>query len=202
MSNSESYNKDLFYEYGSNPDYKHLVELVQDNTSKGGFPDFRTYVFGRPNRWFPFRDIDDLLKKDMRVYSFPRTIPFLLLGISLLGQSIYHVKTYFPLGKYGYTSIKQIPFYKKYGIVGVIGSSLYVLSCAYFCYKTTKLSLQMFYERVIMQERNWLLEYYKFTNEHGNYYYSDSYTSNEKMIPEQSLKDINKNSLPEPKYFS
>ena len=201
QTGNESYNKDLFYEYGANPNYKNLVEMMQDNTYKGGYPNLKTFVFGKPQRWFPFRDLDDFLEKEMRVYSFPRSLPFVLASMTFFMLSLHHLTTYLPVGRFGYTRFNQTPFYKTWGKVGLIGAFTYPLVMGYFFVKTTIFSGKLFYNRVIMQERNWMFENIKFTNPHGNYHYSDSYLSSDKAIPNQAQIDIKAGSLPDAMWF-
>lgn len=195
------YDPNFFYEYGSDPAYKNLIDIVAHNSYKGALAEYKTLVYDKPARWFPFRNVEDFLERDMRVYSFMRSLPFWLASFAFFSLSLHQVHVMAPVGKHGYTRLSQTPFYKTWGRPGgalIIG---YPLVAGYFFYRVSCFTMKKFYHHVILQERNWMHEHYKFTNPHGNYVYKDSYMSVIPTMPKDALKLMKQNSLPQPKWF-
>ena len=201
LKTPDYHDQNFFYEYGDNPKYKNLIGLVQANNYKGALPIFKTVVYDKPKRWFPFRNMDDFLSKDMRVYSFPRTIPFLVAGFAFFIQSIAQARTMLPVGRYGYTKISQTPFFKHWGSLGAAAVLAYPCVMGYLFYRVLSFSSVMFFQRVILQERNWFHEYQKFDNPHGNYNFKDAALSQDDYVPKEARVAMKKNSLPDPLWF-
>jgi hypothetical protein len=195
------YDENFFYDYGANPNYKKLVRLIQDNTYQGGFPMYKTLVYDKPRRWFPFRSVEDFLEREMRVYSFPRCFPFMIASYTLFALSIKQASLMLPVGQYGYTKIRHTPFYKAWGAVGAGAVIVYPMITGYFFYRVMSFSASMFYNRVILQERNWMHEYNKFNLPHGNYNFKDTPLSQDAYIPREHRVEMKKKSLPPPRWF-
>ena len=68
------YDPDFFYEHGDNPANKHFMEMVGQNLNNGDAPDFRSYIVDNRQRWFMFKSIDELMERDFKCNTFPRTL--------------------------------------------------------------------------------------------------------------------------------
>ena len=80
-----------------------------------------------------------------------------------------------PLGRYGYTNFSQTPLKNKvWGTLGAAGVIPYPCVMGYLFYRISCFSISIFYNRVILQERNWMQEYNKFNLPHGNYNFKDT----------------------------
>ena len=195
------YDPNFFYEYGMNPNMKQLIQIMQENTEIGAKPTMRTTVKGQPKRWFPFRDFDDFLVKELRVYNFMRSLPIFFASSVFFVYSIVQAKLLLPVGKYGYTKISHTPFYRAWGNLGVAGALAYPAVMGYFWYKTFLFTGKKFYHHVVLQERNWLVEYFKFTPPHGDYAFKDTPISSQMLIPADAVALMNQKVVPPPKWF-
>ena len=162
---------------------------------------YKTLVYDKPRRWFPFRGVDDFLEREMRVYSFPRCIPFMIASYTLFALSVKQASLMLPVGRYGYTKISHTPFYKVWGSLGAAAVIAYPMITGYLFYRVMSFSGSMFYDRVILQERNWMHEFNKFNHPHGNYNFKDTPLSQDTHIPREQRVEMKKKSLAPPKWF-
>ena len=195
------YDPNFFYEYGMNPAMKNLIQTMQENTENGNKPSMKTVVKGQPKRWFPFRDYEDFLVKELRVYNFMRSLPILFASSVFFAYSIVQAKLLLPVGKYGYTKVTHTPFFRAWGYLGVAGAMAYPAVMGYFWYKTVLFTGSKFYHHIILQERNWLVEYFKFTPSHGDYAFRDTPLSTDMHMPSDAKILMNQKVVPQPKWF-
>ena len=201
----ELYDENYFWDHGDNPARKKLIEInAQMQTDRGGLPDLRVLVYGSPARLFPFRDFEDLIEKDLQCNTlFGSFIP-LIVTFNCLNFALRAHAQVFPVGKYGIRNIRGTPFFKTWGLLGYIGMTSLPFAAMYFHAKSWLFTLKMFYNRVLLQDRDWLYERYKFNNPWGAYFYIDHPLSEQTNFPRDAallIESRNKELINTPKWF-
>ena len=168
------YDPDYFYQHGMNPALKNLIKISQENNISPHNSLRKTYVLGGPPKLHPARDIIDFYQRDLGVNTFMRCIPIMLINLAMAMSAYRTVQTVFPVGRYGYTKISQTPFYRTWGRLGVAGIGVYVGVVGYIFSKTFAFSANKFYHHVILQERNYGLEYRKVMGSNLDYFFQDT----------------------------
>ena len=197
----DMYDPNYFYEYGMDPSLKNLIHIVQQNTGGNQFSVAKTIVKGQPNRWFPFRSMDDIMQRELRAYTFVRCIPLMMMFTTMFGISLVQTRRLLPLGRYGYTQISHLPFYKAWGPLGVAALVSYPLVAGYIWYRALCFSTTKFYYHVVLQQRNYSVEYGKFNNPNVEYNFSDSPLSHPDNLTKEAKDALKKRIVPEPKWF-
>lgn len=168
------YDPENFFEHGMNPAIKDLQQLVGENSMEGHVPKYSTTVDTKPRRTGWWRDITDIYDRELRCYTFIRSVPIWMFVTANFLLSIRFARNFLPVGKYGIRKISQTHFYKHWGPLGVAGVIAMPAFGFHIWVKTTIYTLQKFYNHVIMQERNWFHEYAKFTNARAGFEFPDS----------------------------
>ena len=194
---------DYFYEHGLNPALKNLIQIQAENTYMGARPTFKTPVTqAQPRKiMFAARDIKDYLERDLNCKTIPTTLPYWSLSLMIALYTSQAVNRFIPIGKYGIRRINQTNAFKAWGYPGIGLAYGALFSSYYLLYNTSCYTIKMIYERAILQERNWMKEYFKFYNAHSPIYYSDTPTVNSSTFPKDARTLIAKNSMRLPQKF-
>lgn len=193
------YDPNYFYEYGANPAFKNLVKLTKANYHNGkSHIDFRTVTSNKPGKIFFARDLNDVFERELKLYTTPRAFANMISCYGLLAMSVYYCTSYLPVGSYGITKVSQTQFYKVYGKLGagfaislpIVAGYIFAKSIIYFC--------NMFYKRVILQERNWLFEMQKYDNIHASYMFLDTPLASEDSLNLDQREALGGGIIPDP----
>lgn len=202
---NELYDENYFWDYGSDPAKKKLIEVhAQVQTDRGGLPDLRVLVYGAPARWLPFRDFDDFVSKTLNCNTTLTSLLPVLATYSMVGFALKKFNQAYPVGKYGMKTVRSTPFYRKWGFLSFASLASLPMVFLYFHVKAWIYASKMFYNRVILQDRDWLRERSKFNNPWGAYLYADHPLSEQSNFPLDAAKLIeqrNKEQIKPPKLF-
>ncbi len=195
------YDENFFYEYGANPNLKHLIQLMQENTTYGLTPVHRTLVMGASKRWFPFRDYNDFVERHLQCHTFVRAAGLLVIATGITWNCYRNFRFLIPVGKYGYTRISQVPFVKYWGKLGVAFAFSLPIVSGYFWLLTLKFTAIKFWKHVVLQERNWKHEYLKFTNMNADYAFRDSPMSATQNMPADAQLLMAQKTVQKPRFW-
>ncbi len=74
--------------------------------------------------------------------------------------------------------------FHNFGYPGVLAAAICTASVYYVCYQTAKFSINRIYRNCLLGERDWNYERARNNFSHGEYYFSDVYTSAEEHMPD------------------
>ena len=182
----ELFDPDYFFEYGMNPSFKNLQQIIGQNTMNGMKPNYLTAVSTKPRTNYFWRDVTDIWERELRLTSFPLSLNALFLSTSFFLLSIRFARNYLPVGMYGIRKVTQTHWYKQWGYPGVLAVLAVPAYMLHVQVKTIGFCFEKFYNQVIMEERNWLYEYAKANNPRADFHFDDSpfSTDNENLAHE------------------
>ena len=150
-----------------------------ENHQDGEMLEYRTYFIDKNKRYFYHRNVQDFLQRDLKAFTFPRALAVFGLTTAATYTVLSWAQGLLPFGRYGIRSIKQMPFYHNFGILGVAGATALVGSskCSFYLvlyveWQSFKFVLHKFWSHVILGNRNWLHEDTK-SPAYGEYYFHD-----------------------------
>ena len=170
----ELFDPDYFFEYGMNPSFKNLQQIIGQNSINGLRPNYVTNVSTKQRSMFYWRDVTDIWERELRLTSFPLSLNALFLSTACFLLSIRFAKNYLPVGMYGVRNVQQTHWYKTWGYPGVFAVLAVPAYLFHVEVKTIGFCWEKFYNQIIMQERNWMYEYAKLNNPRADFHFNDS----------------------------
>jgi hypothetical protein len=196
------YDPNTFFEYGDNPALKKFMEMMVENCREGKMIDYRTPVLEKYRKIWLARNWDDVLQRDLKCYTFPRSLAVFGLSSMVFLITLRWTRLLMPIGENGITKISQTQFYHLYGPFGAACAFAIPLSAFYLWYKTGKFTAKKFYNHVILGDRQWLFEDSRQNPSYGEYYFKDTYLSHEEALPDVARGEMAKNKWPKPDFFA
>jgi hypothetical protein len=191
--------ENFFYEHGLDPSLKNLVQMQAENLYYGVRPNARTPVKERPRKLlFANRDIKDFMKRELNCNSVLTTLPWWSLSLIICSRICMGFSRFYPVGEYGIRSFKQTNAFKVWGYPGLVVAYATVFSSYYLLFNTSCYMTRMVYERVILQDRDYVKEFMKFYNPHAPYYFEDSPLALSANIPNEARLLMAQKSAPFP----
>lgn len=189
--------ENFFYEHGLNPALKNLIQMQSENSYLGIKPSIKTRISEALPRkmFFAARDIKDYMSRDLNCKTIPTTLPWWSFSLILAFYTANAVRKFVPIGQFGIRRFNQTNAYKAWGYPGIGAAYGALFGSYYLLYSTSCFSLKMIYERAILQERNWMVEYFKYYNPHSPIHFSDTPLVNGSTFPKDSRILMAKNSL-------
>ena len=185
------FDSSYFYDHGANPERKDLaLRWAEYDDLLNTVPDYTTHVWGRPARWFAFRDFDDFVERDLQMSTFPMSLVVLGVAWSFKSMAINYHRQIFGVGKYGITSIRSSPFYRHWGFAGFAAVTAIPLTACYFYFRSIMFSGRMFYDRVILQNRDYARETNKNFNSAASYWFIDHPLAHADSMPKHAQASI------------
>jgi hypothetical protein len=68
------FSEDYFYNVGDNPALKRFLQIEMENHQDGNMLEYRTYFIDKNKRFLYHRNVQDVLQRDLKAYTFPRAL--------------------------------------------------------------------------------------------------------------------------------
>lgn len=192
--------EDYFYEYGMDPSVKHLVKIYQQNTYEGqSFPNVTKITY--PSRILFSRNFSDFLQRDIKATTAVQAGMLSYSSYIILRYSWKVFRQFLPIGSFGIRHYSQTHLFKAWGLAGVAASLLIPLSGAFVFWNTQAYFIRMFYERVILQNKDFIGEWASTRSPENSTYFYNDVPLNRNIISPQERKVLDQKSIPMPSYF-
>ena len=96
-----------------------------------------------------------------------------------------------PVGQHGIKRVSQTQLYHVYGPIAPFLVAIPPIIAFYMWYRTAILTGKMFYNRVILQDRLWIMEADK-NNTWGDFYFKDTPVANDDNISDLARYEMGK----------
>ena len=162
------------------------------------------------------RNFDDVLTRDFKIYTLARSVGMLFVftgfflnsNFWLLGPLSFYspreekidifseiasrwARTMVPVGQHGIKRVSQTQLYHVYGPIAPFLVASPPIIAFYMWYRTAILTGKMFYNRVILQDRLWIMEADK-NNTWGDFYFKDTPVANDDNISDLARYEMGK----------
>lgn len=68
------FSEDYFYNVGDNPALKRFLQIEMENHQDGDMLEYRTYFIDKNKRFLYHRNVQDILQRDLKAYTFTRSL--------------------------------------------------------------------------------------------------------------------------------
>ena len=68
------FSEDYFYNVGDNPALKRFLQIEMENHQDGDMLEYRTYFIDKNKRFMYHRNVQDVLQRDLKAYTFTRAL--------------------------------------------------------------------------------------------------------------------------------